>query len=162
MFFFSLTFSLFFFFPNLPPKSFFSQDVGKYVAKILIAFGVVKRDFSSWLINDDGSNGSLLVQMNTLNGQGAGAGSGDREAVVTPLVKIVSEMRDQLRQLATSGAGKKELFDLCDQVRDQLANEGVRLEDRPGTFKHSLLFILVLLCLLGIWYTQVGFDFVQS
>ena len=73
------------------------------------------------------------MQMNTLDEQGAGAGSGDREAVVTPLVKIVSEMRDQLRQLATSGAGKKELFDLCDQVRDQLANEGVRLEDRPGT-----------------------------
>ena len=127
-------------------QSFFSQDVGKYVAKILIAFGVVKRDFSSWLINNDGSNGSLLVQMNTLNGQGAGAGAGDREAVVTPLVKIVSEMRDQLRQLATSGAGKKELFDLCDQVRDQLANEGVRLEDRPGTFKHSLLFLFFFVC----------------
>ena len=128
MFFFLLTFP---FSSSIFLQSSF-QDVSKYVAKILIAFGVVKRDFSSWLINDDGSNGSLLVQMNTLDEQGAGAGSGDREAVVTPLVKIVSEMRDQLRQLATSGAGKKELFDLCDQVRDQLANEGVRLEDRPG------------------------------
>jgi cysteinyl-tRNA synthetase len=105
-------------------------DVGKYIAKVLTAFGVIKRDFGSWLIANDSQ--SLMVQLNTLSSNESDANGGNREAIVTPLVKIVSDMRDQLRQLAGAGAGKKELFDLCDSVREQLAYEGVRLEDRPG------------------------------
>merc|ERR1712166_1335423 len=105
-------------------------DVGKYVCKVLTAFGVVKRDFGSWLITKDTQ--SLMVQLNTLSTSDSNDNGGNREAVVTPLVKIVSNMRDKLRSLASSGAGKKDLFDLCDSVREQLAYEGVRLEDRPG------------------------------
>ncbi len=106
------------------------MDVAKYMAKVLTAFGVVKRDFGSWLIETDSP--SLMVQMHSSGGAGAAGGAADREAVVTPLVKIVSDMRYTLRQLAAKGASKKELFDLCDQVREQLAMEGVRLEDREG------------------------------
>ena len=105
-------------------------DIAKYVAKILTAFGVIKRDFSTWLIDEDSQ--SLMVQLHTKAKSSSGGGGENREAVVTPLVKIVSNMRDQIRKLASSGAGKKELFDLCDAVREQLAYEGVRLEDRPG------------------------------
>jgi cysteinyl-tRNA synthetase len=109
-------------------------DVAKFVGKVLGAFGVVKRDFGSWMRQADSSN--LMVQMYTGSSQGGGAAGGagaDREAVVTPLVKILSGVRDQIRALAAGkSASKQDLFALSDMVREQLMYEGVRLEDREG------------------------------
>jgi cysteinyl-tRNA synthetase len=114
---------------KLKEQGYLLLDIGKYVAKVLAAFGVIKRDFNSWLIDE--SSQSLMVQLH-VNKKNNEDGAENREAIVTPVVKIVSNMRDQIRKLAGSGAGKKELFELCDLVREQLAHEGIRLEDRPG------------------------------
>jgi cysteinyl-tRNA synthetase len=109
-------------------------DVAKFVGKVLGAFGVVKRDFGSWMRQTDSS--SLMVQMYTVSGKEGGMTGGvgaDREAVVTPLVKILSGVRDQIRALAAGkSASKQDLFALSDTVREQLMYEGIRLEDREG------------------------------
>ena len=108
-------------------------DVAKFVGKVLTAFGVVKRDFGDWLRTTDSQ--SLMVKLHRNDNGAESAPDADREAVLTPLVKILSQMRDAIRVRASAATGsteKKELFALSDTIRQQLAYEGIRLEDREG------------------------------
>ncbi len=53
----------------------------------------------------------------------------DEEQVITPLMNTLSKFRDDVK--ATAAAGPKEIFKLCDTLRDVVLPElGIRLEDK--------------------------------
>lgn len=53
----------------------------------------------------------------------------NREELITPFMNLISKFRDQIKEMA--GEGPKELFRLCDELRDDLLPHlGIRLEDR--------------------------------
>lgn len=53
----------------------------------------------------------------------------NREELITPFMNLISKFRDQIKEKA--GEGPKELFRLCDELRDDLLPHlGIRLEDR--------------------------------
>jgi cysteinyl-tRNA synthetase len=60
----------------------------------------------------------------------------DEEQVITPLMNILTKFRDDIKLAA--GNGPKEIFNLCDQLRDVALPElGIRLEDK-GKDKPSI------------------------
>ena len=64
---------------------------------------------------------------------GGKGGKADAEEVMAPVLDLVTKFRDQIRQLAKSGAGVKELMSACDELRDEgLPQLGVKLDDREG------------------------------
>lgn len=66
------------------------------------------------------------------NGSGDGGGGGDasREAVLGPVLDVLSEFRDRARGCGRAGNAKGVLA-ACDHVRDELLpTVGVRLEDK--------------------------------
>jgi hypothetical protein len=53
----------------------------------------------------------------------------NQEEVITPFMNVLTKFRDQIKEKA--GEGPKELFRLCDELRDDvLPHLGIRLEDR--------------------------------
>ena len=53
----------------------------------------------------------------------------DEEQAITPLMNVLSKFRDDVK--ATASVGPKEIFKLCDQLRDNVLPElGIRLEDK--------------------------------
>jgi hypothetical protein len=58
-----------------------------------------------------------------------GASQLNSEEVITPFMNVLTKFRDQIKDKA--GDGTKELFRLCDELRDDvLPHLGIRLEDR--------------------------------
>ena len=84
------------------------RSISKYVFKILKVFGVYDEDVVP-----------LVSEGESLN----------REELITPFMNLLSKFRDQIKEKA--GEGPKELFKLCDELRDDmLPHLGIRLEDR--------------------------------
>eukprot|EP00826_Nyctotherus_ovalis_P061525 TRINITY_DN8765_c0_g1_i10.p1 TRINITY_DN8765_c0_g1~~TRINITY_DN8765_c0_g1_i10.p1 ORF type:complete len:326 (+),score=137.32 TRINITY_DN8765_c0_g1_i10:148-1125(+) len=53
----------------------------------------------------------------------------DEEQAITPLMNVLCKFRDDIK--ATAGNGPKDIFKLCDQLRDEVLPElGIRLEDK--------------------------------
>lgn len=89
---------------------------GNYVHFILQCFGVI-----------DDPNLGFAVQKGNV---------GDEEQVITPLMNILCKFRDDIKAIA--GEGPKEIFKLCDKLRDEVLPElGIRLEDK-GKDKPSI------------------------
>lgn len=60
-----------------------------------------------------------------------------RESVLMPYLRALSGFRDQVRQLAMSGAASSEILALSDRLRDEdLVDLGVALDDQEGAL-HS-------------------------
>jgi cysteinyl-tRNA synthetase len=56
----------------------------------------------------------------------------DIQSISLPYLRAVSRIRDQLRLDAPSSPRKKDILNLCDEIRDtDLTNLGVYLDDRP-------------------------------
>ncbi|KAG0655612.1 hypothetical protein C6P46_000780 [Rhodotorula mucilaginosa] len=63
--------------------------------------------------------------------QGSADASFDRESVLMPYLRALSGFRDQVRQLAMSGAASSEFLALSDRLRDEdLVDLGVALDDQ--------------------------------
>ena len=92
----------------------FVRQVSKYVFKILKVFGIYDEDvFPSTQTADSDAKQSQESY----------------EDIIAPLMNALSKFRDQVK--ATADQGPKELFRLCDELRDDvLPLLGVRLEDR--------------------------------
>jgi len=96
------------------------RQVSKYVFKILKVFGVYDEDVVPAV---DSAEGQQSV-----------------EETIAPLMDILSRFRDLIKDKA--GEGPKELFRMCDELRDDiLPHLGVRLEDRakgqPAIWKYE-------------------------
>lgn len=64
----------------------------------------------------------------------------DKESLLMPYLRTLSGFRDQVRQLALSGASAKDLLELCDGIRDnELVDLGVALDDQEGGHVHDSL-----------------------
>lgn len=62
-----------------------------------------------------------------------------RESVLMPYLRALSGFRDQVRQLAMSGAASSEFLALSDRLRDEdLVDLGVALDDQEGVLQSSL------------------------
>lgn len=86
------------------------RQISKYVFKILKVFGVYDEDVVPAVDN-------------------AQEGAASYEETIAPLMTVLSKFRDIIKDKA--GEGPKELFRLCDELRDDiLPHLGVRLEDR--------------------------------
>lgn len=93
-------------------KVFILQRVVSYVHRMMSAFGIISRNDSSMSENES-------VQ--------------DREAVLAPVLNVVSGFRDQIRRAAQEKKEPREILGLCDVLRDDiLPHLGVRLEDKSG------------------------------
>jgi hypothetical protein len=58
-----------------------------------------------------------------------------------PYLRALSSFRDQIRQLAMSGAPSSEILALTDRLRDvEMVDLGVALDDQDGTGPRPLLF----------------------
>lgn len=56
-----------------------------------------------------------------------------RESILMPYLRALSGFRDQVRQLAMSGAASSEILALTDKLRDHdLVDLGVALDDQEG------------------------------
>lgn len=61
-----------------------------------------------------------------------------RETVLMPYLRALSGFRDQVRQLAMSGAASSEFLALSDRLRDDdLVDLGVALDDQEGALHTS-------------------------
>jgi len=59
-----------------------------------------------------------------------------------PYLRALSSFRDQVRQLAMSGAPSSEILALTDRLRDvEMVDLGVALDDQDGTGPLPLLFL---------------------
>jgi cysteinyl-tRNA synthetase len=112
--------------------------ISQYIMRILKCFGLTDDSFDNWMIGSTLGNASKLgnglgkaVKKNGGDGSNNG-GAMDREEVLTPFLNILSSFRDSIRDAASKGTDKQALFSLCDQVRKQLLEKGVKLEDRTG------------------------------
>ena len=110
--------------------------ISQYIMRILKCFGLTDESFDNWMIGDGLGNASKL---GTGLGQAVGGqtddganGSMDREEILTPFLNILSSFRDSVRNAASAGTDKQSLFAMCDDVRKQLLEKGVKLEDRGG------------------------------
>jgi cysteinyl-tRNA synthetase len=78
---------------------------------------------------------SITGQPATLTGP-SGSDSESRDRIVTGLMQLLLDLRNNLRATAKEAAKdnplKKSLFDQTDLIRKRLAELGVTLEDRPG------------------------------
>jgi len=60
-------------------------------------------------------------------------GDVQREAILMPYLRALSSFRDQVRQLAMSGAPSSEILALTDRLRDvEMVDLGVALDDQDG------------------------------
>lgn len=67
--------------------------------------------------------------------------SSQRESLLMPYLRTLSGFRDQVRQLAMSGAPASEILALSDRLRDiDLVDLGVALDDQDGAF--LIFFVL--------------------
>lgn len=64
----------------------------------------------------------------------AESGTVDREAVLAPLLDVLSAFRERVRSAAKEKKDVKEMLALCDDIRDNVLPElGIRLEDAQGS-----------------------------
>ncbi|KAJ2826927.1 cysteinyl-tRNA synthetase [Coemansia erecta] len=90
--------------------------VVEYVSRIMRVFGM-------------GSEGPALGWGASAAGPD-GQGAADRESVLLPVARVLSDFRDVVRELALSGGDKQALLKLCDKIRDQdLPELGVIIDD---------------------------------
>uniref|UniRef100_K3WPZ4 cysteine--tRNA ligase n=1 Tax=Globisporangium ultimum (strain ATCC 200006 / CBS 805.95 / DAOM BR144) TaxID=431595 RepID=K3WPZ4_GLOUD len=98
------------------------RSAAEYITKILRVFGLIPE------VTDIGF---------PLN---SGEGAADQETILTPVLDIFAQFRDEIREAARSGiaggdvkALANSILKLCDEVRDEkLPYAGVRLEDRAA------------------------------
>jgi cysteinyl-tRNA synthetase len=91
------------------------RQVSKYVFKILKVFGLYDEDVFPATQSSSDPDGQLAPD--------------SYEDLIAPLMNALSKFRDQVK--STADHGPKELFRLCDELRDDvLPHLGVRLEDR--------------------------------
>lgn len=66
----------------------------------------------------------------------------DPEHLALPYLRNISQVRDELRRIAPASSSKKDILQLCDQIRDtDLTNIGVYLDDRDGGRGSLIKFI---------------------
>ena len=111
--------------------------ISQYIMRILKCFGLTDEAFDNWMIGESLGNASKLgtglgKAVGKKGSDGDNNGSMDREEVLTPFLNILSSFRDSVRDAAAKGTDKQALFALCDQVRKELIEKGVKLEDRTG------------------------------
>ncbi|RKP25303.1 tRNA synthetases class I (C) catalytic domain-containing protein, partial [Syncephalis pseudoplumigaleata] len=89
------------------------ENIAQYITKMFKVFG---------LVNDG-------VDI----GFGRGVGDGGEGDTVMPYLRVLSQFRDNVRELARGKADHKQLLELCDRLRDEeLVELGVMLDDREG------------------------------
>ncbi|GAA6064320.1 hypothetical protein JCM10212_006007 [Sporobolomyces blumeae] len=77
------------------------------------------------------SNGERVIGWGAAPEKGAQGESVDREAILMPYLRALSSFRDQVRQLAMSGAPSSEILALTDRLRDvEMVDLGVALDDQ--------------------------------
>ena len=111
--------------------------ISQYIMRILKCFGLTDEAFDNWMIGESLGNASKLgtglgKAVGKKGSDGDNNGSMDREELLTPFLNILSSFRDSVRDAAAKGTDKPALFALCDQVRKELIEKGVKLEDRTG------------------------------
>ena len=96
----------------------------------------VRKDGYGWEVSNIGVNGD------------SGNNSNNKEEIILPIVKLLSEFRDNVRNI---GIKKKDenkeisgiILKMCDEIRDKLVIEGgVGLEDREGENNGALIKML--------------------
>ncbi|KAK6463929.1 cysteinyl-tRNA synthetase [Scheffersomyces coipomensis] len=93
-------------------------QVTNWIVKILNILGFeTRRDKLGWL--DDSDNQ-------------AGDSEGSAEDIALPYVKALSKFRDIVRNAAISKSDPNEILKACDEIRSDLVNLGVSLDDRPN------------------------------
>lgn len=97
------------------------RSAAEYITQILRVFGLVP------------SASDIGFPLNAADGSAAA----DHETILTPVLDIFAQFRDEIRDAARSGGDAKALaaaiLKLCDDVRDEkLPYAGVRLEDRAA------------------------------
>ena len=113
------------------------KRICEYVSKMLGIFGFeVRKDGYGWEVSNIGVNGD------------SGNNSNNKEEIILPIVKLLSEFRDNVRNI---GIKKKDenkeisgiILKMCDEIRDKLVVEGgVGLEDREGENNGALIKML--------------------
>ncbi|GAA5841315.1 hypothetical protein JCM3766R1_005026 [Sporobolomyces carnicolor] len=97
--------------------------VSEWVTRMLRMFGLGEGPATD-------SNGEKLVGWGIASSAGQGE-SIDRESVLMPYLRALSSFRDQVRQLAMSGAPSSEILALTDRLRDvEMVDLGVALDDQ--------------------------------
>lgn len=104
----------------------------------------VKADTTSLSLSND-TISSLLARDPTSEFDSiAQSGSRDIERLALPYLRVVSQLRDELRRIvgAQTPETKKAILQLTDRIRDQdLTNLGVYLDDRPDNQPSLIKFI---------------------
>jgi len=111
---------------NLTPEQYVApfEHVYKQVKKRVESIGLKSEALEKLLVVDVDSKFKTLAQ-GTVKFQ---------ETLAMPYLKAISEIRDEVRQLAQSSSKetKKELLDISDEIRDDYLTEvGVYLDDSP-------------------------------
>ncbi|GAA5960637.1 hypothetical protein JCM3765_005884 [Sporobolomyces pararoseus] len=97
--------------------------VSEWVTRMLRMFGLGEGPATD-------SNGEKLIGWGIASTPGQGE-SIDREATLMPYLRALSSFRDQVRQLAMSGAPSSEILALTDRLRDiEMVDLGVALDDQ--------------------------------
>ncbi|GAB9465744.1 Cysteine-trna ligase [Globisporangium polare] len=95
------------------------RSAAEYITQILRVFGLIPS-----------ASGDIGFPLSAEGGE-------DQETILTPILDIFAQFRDEIREAARSGGDVKALastiLKLCDEVRDdKLPYAGVRLEDRAA------------------------------
>ncbi|GAA6016231.1 hypothetical protein JCM11491_003776 [Sporobolomyces phaffii] len=97
--------------------------VSEWVTRMLRMFGLGEGSATD-------SKGERLVGWGVASSAGEGD-STDKESTLMPYLRALSSFRDQVRQLAMSGAPSSEILALTDRLRDvELVDLGVALDDQ--------------------------------
>ncbi|GAA5841955.1 hypothetical protein JCM5353_004220 [Sporobolomyces roseus] len=97
--------------------------VSEWVTRMLRMFGLGEGSATD-------SKGEKLVGWGAASQSGEGE-TVDREAILMPYLRALSSFRDQVRQLAMSGAPSSEILALTDRLRDvEMVDLGVALDDQ--------------------------------
>ncbi|RKP36672.1 cysteinyl-tRNA synthetase [Dimargaris cristalligena] len=100
---------------GLPANVPLVEEIARYITKLFKVFGLAQPGSVIGFGNSD-----------------SGTGSGSTEDIVRPYVKVFSEFRDEIRQIARANKDT-EYLKLCDQLRDvKLADIGVILDDKDS------------------------------
>ncbi|KAJ1783098.1 cysteinyl-tRNA synthetase, partial [Coemansia sp. RSA 2167] len=92
------------------------QTVVEYVSRIMRVFGM--------------SNEGSALGWGSSAASSDGQGAADRESILLPVARVLSDFRDVVRELALSGGDKQALLKLCDKIRDSdLPELGVIIDD---------------------------------
>ncbi|TIA92674.1 hypothetical protein E3P99_00529 [Wallemia hederae] len=92
------------------------ESIAKYTTKMLSIYGIIPS--------------SQLLEIGWSDSQSS---SQNTEEVVMPYVKVLSNLRDRVRQISIEGKedGLKEILKLCDKIRDEeCVDLGVALDDQ--------------------------------